>query len=80
MQVLRGKSSIRQWVDSMSSPLLEYTVAKMEMTRDNLNCEVRYRYPDDSELACNIRAHVSRGQITHETITFTGSRSPGDER
>jgi len=68
LQVLRGKSDIREWLDSMSSGAVRYEVKDAVAHQHGLRFTEECRYPDGTDLRYECRAEVYRGQITHESV------------
>ena len=70
IRVLRGKSDIREWLDSMSSGAVRYQVTDAEAHQNQLRFTEECLYPDGSDLRYECRAELYRGRITRASIAL----------
>ena len=70
LRVLRGKSEIREWLDSMSSGAVRYQVIDAEAHQHDLRFTEECLYPDGTDLRYECQAELYRGQITRETVAL----------
>jgi len=69
LQVLRGKSAIREWLGWMSSQAVGYEVTDAVAGPGAVQFTEECHYPDGTDLRYRCRAEVHRGQITRACVT-----------
>ena len=70
IRVLRGKSDIRAWLDSMSSGAVRYQVRDAVAHQTELRFTEECLYPDGSDLRYECRAELYRGRITRASVAL----------